>query len=395
MFLRAVLCVVALSLCGADVTHIENIETYHEILRTEGVNAMVLAYDSTHENGVLQYESFVEGSSGFDLFANLYTIDTTKHPLLTRAYGYAEAGYQHLFYGNFKKGSASGGAVPRPGGVRKPQRLQIPAAQIKPFLLSKLPEISSKRLKKVKSKDALGAAIEEIEGHQDKTFAVLFSDKDKVPPVLKAIAVRSPHIEQIFIVTVSSAEAAGVKKLPSLVLYTGTERTLFEGTMYDRASIESFLFEDSVKNREEKTAAAIAADTAEVKLLVKKHLRPVAEVRSVEAWEEEVMNEQLGLVLVAFLDESAADEKETYLKMLTEIAKSERSSIKSVAWVSTEQTYNIMERLGVEAGSLVFFNANLGKWMRFTGSPTAKNVNNFVKKMKHSKDIGTLPAFGE
>ena len=416
---------VAATTSSSPVTDLgDDVAAFQTLLRATDSVSVVLAYDSTHNAGAMNKRLLDEGAASWDLFADAYSVDVSRHPWYAAtipAYRAAE-GYTFVVYAptlsasaaaKKKKtadegGSAATPAVARPGGVKKPHAFGGPGSfsALRQFIHSKLPEPAQlKKLAGVSSRAAVHAEIaKDAKGGTGGAgrYLVLYSDKDKVSPTLKAIVLRGgDDVRRVVVAKVEGgARAVKVEGLPALVSVVTNdagepveEREFPHGADMTRAAIEDLLARD----RPASLARRAAAEAADVRAAVRKLVEPVVRVSSQEAWDAEVMAEAQGLVLVAFLDDAAgAESVQAEVGTLVEVAREERSPVRNVVWVSTAQAYDLMQHLGVEPGSVVFVNAKHGKWTRYAGAFTAARINSFVRSMTRARtsNIGTFPKFG-
>ena len=110
---------------------------------------------------------------------------------------------------------------------------------------------------------------------------------------------------------------------------------------------------------------------------------------------EQLVNQQVfdklctnlrGICFIAFLPhiyDSSAEERNNYIEVLQELAKSNRANPVTFLWAQGGDYYPIEESLGLASGypSLVAISVNKMKYAHLTGSFSKKNVDSFVKSL--------------
>eukprot|EP01064_Diplonema_japonicum_P023297 TRINITY_DN33734_c0_g1_i1.p1 TRINITY_DN33734_c0_g1~~TRINITY_DN33734_c0_g1_i1.p1 ORF type:complete len:397 (+),score=117.09 TRINITY_DN33734_c0_g1_i1:53-1243(+) len=370
----------------------DDVTALFDVLRSEDEPHMVLLYDSTIGGGAFARKFVGDVESQLTLYADCYAADVAEHRLKWMAQAFnmkEEPGYAFLFYGTSATPSTAKGKLHRPGGVKKPATYAGPLANLKGWVQSKQPDPKGlQRLSPKKEEEIL-----KIVGATDGDTLVVYTDKDKVSPALRAIVARVGNtVGSTVLAKVKNGNPFGVVKLPTLVLYAEAgEKRIYEGKM-EREEIETFVGKEP---KEDRMKLLKSKDNMVWEAAVKKHRDPVIPVKTQEEWTETVVGEGKGLVMVAFLDE-ADEEFSDMMKVLKQAVK-QHSAIQSAAWVPTSISADLRGHFDVDPNSIMFISNPTGKYIRFTGSKSrlSRFIDGPLKRSKGAKDLGTLPSLNE
>ena len=387
--LLSVICV-----CEGTVVELqrEDATTVWSVLRRTDAMSLIMIHDSTSGKSVNHRKIFEEASESLELYADCYALDISNNEVSWIANALnVKTSSQFMLFGSSLTAINSKDGLSRPGGVKYPQTFDglVSGASLKTWLQQRIPE--PKTLGMVSLTAESTTDIDDyIEKHSNDKFLVIVTDKDKVSPVLKSLVLAVNGDAKTLLVKMASAKAAKLKKLPAITRYVNGERRVMPSDKINRSTVATFMEKGDVLSQISQT------DSQDIKTIVRKHLKPVTQIGSQQEWDDEIMDPNRGVVLIAFLDDSDSAH-DSSIKTLSEVAK-QRTSLKSVNWISTSQSYSLLNHFGIEQGSILFISKKHNKWTRFTGSFTTKAITRFVEKSvakgQGAKDLKTLPDFG-
>eukprot|EP01060_Flectonema_neradi_P038189 TRINITY_DN7955_c0_g1_i1.p1 TRINITY_DN7955_c0_g1~~TRINITY_DN7955_c0_g1_i1.p1 ORF type:complete len:395 (+),score=102.82 TRINITY_DN7955_c0_g1_i1:147-1331(+) len=383
---------ITLSVCEGAVVELkrEDAAAVWNILRRTDAMSLVMVHDSTSPKSVSHRKLFEEASPSLELYADCYSIDISNREVSWIANALnVRISSQFLLFSTSLTHIKN--PLGRPGGVKYPQTFEgiLSAGALKTWLQQRIPDPKTLGMTTVTATSP--TEIEEyVEKHSDEKLLVIVTDKDKVSPLLKSLIVGVNGDSKALLVKMASAKEAKLKKLPAITRYVNGERLVMSSDNINRHTVAEFMQKADVLEK-------LAADESqEMKTMIKKYLKPVTKITNQQEWNDEILDDNKGLVLVAFLDDSDSSH-ESSLKTLGEVAK-QRTSLKSVNWVSTSQSYALLNHFGIEPGAILFISKKHGKWTRFAGAFTAKTITRFVEKSVAkglgAKDLAELPEFG-